>query len=490
MDTVLDNTKKYEDIAEKRSVFYHDIDRALSLVQKFIKKKDRILYGGMAIDISLKLSDHEGIYSPGTIPDYDFMSPDYYNDSNELAIELTKAGFENVSAIHAIHLTSRRVRVNFIPVADITYIPQNIYETIPTLIVSGGKTKELKELENMRVVHPNFQRLDIYRALCTPFEKPPGEVILQRTKKDIKRFRMLNKQYPLVISTEVEDNNVNTFTDVKIPKAYLQNAVAGGFLAYALLYEFWKVIASESQEKVIPLECFIEADEIIIKWPQHWKVDPLFCILTDFPINLASKIKKDNKSAVLSYHNKYLDDLRPRSIIVGEKYELFDNYGRESPVFNLMKLLNKWFEDNEEAAQTTQNIYICQSYYVMLYFLLKAHEDTKNSEFYTSMHNSIVAMISDVESISVESDVPFFLTDRTYGEANWSPDYMLSTKEKLLMLKGQKVSLRGPFGFYPKPDDILSTPPVFDPSQGDELFLIDGKKNEKPFKPLEKYFDI
>jgi hypothetical protein len=511
MDIILDNTKKFEDIAEKRSVFYHDVDKALELVREFIKNKNRILYGGMAIDISLKLSGHEGIYTSGTTPDFDFMSPDYYNDSNELAILLAKAGFENVSSIHAIHLTSRRVRVNFIPVADITYIPQNIYDSVPTLeIPDRSSIIDLQKLSGIRIVHPNFQRLDIYRALSTPLEKPPGEVILQRTKKDIKRFRMLNKQYPLFtfnkkITKKGSANIINKSIMIEIPKAYLQNAIAGGFLAYAFMYKFWKIIAIDTANiSPIPLECLIHDDNVVIEWPKSWKVNPLINIITDHPLNLADKIKKDHKKSTMKYYNKYLDDLRPRTIVLsnfgknGEKYELFDNYGRESPVFNLMKLLNVWFSSTH--SEKTQNIYICQSYYVLLYFLLKSYEYPEHSEFYISMHNSMFAMIADVETIVSEKGVdeieydtiPFFLTNRMYGEANWSPDYMISTKEKLLMLQGQRVSLRGPFGFYPKLEEQTSQqlPPIFDPLQGDELFLIDGKKREKPFESLEKFFDI
>ena len=127
VEKVLDNDKRFEDYAEKHSWNYNDIERALDIVHKFILKKQRILYGGMAIDLALKAKKHKGIYREDAVPDYDFMSPDFFKDSLELADILYKAGFQNVGAINAIHVSTRRVRIDFIPIADITYVPKVIY---------------------------------------------------------------------------------------------------------------------------------------------------------------------------------------------------------------------------------------------------------------------------------------------------------------------------------------------------------------------------
>ena len=54
LEKVLDNDKRFEDFAEKHSWNYGEIERALDIVHKFILKKQRIIYGGMAIDLALK----------------------------------------------------------------------------------------------------------------------------------------------------------------------------------------------------------------------------------------------------------------------------------------------------------------------------------------------------------------------------------------------------------------------------------------------------
>jgi hypothetical protein len=495
MDEILANTKKYEDLAEKRSVFYGDVDRALEIVKKFIISRQRILYGGMAIDLSLKEAGHSGIYAADATPDYDFMSPDYFNESNELAAILAKEGFENVSAIHAIHLTSRRVRVNYIPVADITYIPQNLYDQIPTLDI----TSTIEGMQGSRVVHPHFQYMDMFRALNTPYEKPPGEVILQRTKKDIKRYRMLAQYYPILVASPLVATK--SVKEISIETKLLQNAVLGGFFAYAILYKIWKAMNFDS-ENVIPLECKISADFIKIDWGENWSVQPMVNIITDYFQNLSVK------SSTKTYFNKYLDDLRPRTIIIesadsdSPTLEIFDNYGRKLPVFNLMKLLNYWdlgagakepkkSKETKKGGASSSNIYICQSYYVLLYFLLKSFENPKDKDFYLGFYQSTLAMIHDAEEMADAkkySMIPFFLTPRVYGVENWSPDYINTVRDKIAMLDGKKVMSRGPFGFYPKADDVSSFQlPEFDPTQN-ELFLIDGTKRNKPFTPLLEYF--
>jgi hypothetical protein len=482
MDEVFLNTKKYEDIAEKRSVFYGEVDRALEIVKKFILEKNRILYGGMAIDLSLKLAGGEGIYSENAIPDYDFMSPTHYDDSNELAVILAKEGFDNVSAIHAIHFTSRRVRVNFIAVADITYIPENIYEQIPTLTTNDG----------MRFLHPDFQRLDMHRAFATPFEKPPGEVILQRTKKDIKRFRMLVAQYPLR-SPKHRFGEI-TMKTIKVSKAALQNTVCGGLLAYALFYKFWKTILPKSSAEVIPLECEIEKDDIVMHWPSGV---PSFqaTIITDHYENLVKSLKLKKPE----YYNKYLDDLRPRTVC-GESdklaYELLDNCGRLAPVFNLMKLGNYWFEGQNWEEAKTNNIWLAQVHLVLMYLLLKSFQHLEHRDWYVGCYLSLMTMIQDVEENITELSevphdmIPFFLTATCYGEYNWSPDYINSIREKLAMFQGKKISSRGPFGFYPKKDEPATwrwqTPDFSD----NEFFLIDGALRKESFEPLKDMFTI
>src|SRR5690349_11372409 len=137
LQEILDNDKKYEDLAAHSSPGHAKIMEALDVVKSFIKRKKFIIYGGMVIDFALKYAGHEGIYKFDTIPDYDFISPEAYGDSIELADLLHSMGFPRVSCVNVIHVIIRKVRVDFEWVVDITYFPENVFSTIFYLEYEG-----------------------------------------------------------------------------------------------------------------------------------------------------------------------------------------------------------------------------------------------------------------------------------------------------------------------------------------------------------------
>lgn len=461
---MIENTKIYTDIAEKRTTNYNEISRALDMVLNFIIERKLIIYGGMAIDLSLKISGHEGIYAEDALPDYDFMSPDFYNDANILALHLADAGFTNVSSINAQHITTRRVRINFIPVADITYIPQNIYDILPTL--------EYKILrKKMRVIHPDFQRLDFHRAFSTPFEKPPLEVFLNRAKKDQKRFRLMDQQYPIDFNWEGNTKNMQEFI---IPQKYLQNTAIGGVLAYGLFCTIFEAVVP-SVNFLLPIRSKFVGENLIISYPSEVGNIIKFNIICDNFEPLAAKISKDLAEKP-KYFNRYLDDFRPRTIEIGQ-YEIFDNQTRKLPVFDC----------------EVKNVFLAQAQYILMYFLLKIYDIHDSSEkftigkkhiadkyknFYLSLYTSLAKMVTEAETLGLRE---FFLSAQTYGETNWSPDYVNSVREKLAIIENKQIpQLRPIFGFYPEHSRS------WDPFNLDssELFQINGKLHKEAFTPI------
>jgi hypothetical protein len=162
------------------------IENCLSIVKKFILDRQRILVGGMAIDFALRLKGNK-LYNDNKLPDYDFWSPEFHKDAYDLSDILSKK-YDKVSAINAQHISTMRVRVNFVVVADITYCPLNLYNATKTLSYNG-----------IRFIHPHYQMIDQHRALSLPYENPPRETIIgKRWKNDIERFDMLYKYYKIV----------------------------------------------------------------------------------------------------------------------------------------------------------------------------------------------------------------------------------------------------------------------------------------------------
>ncbi|MEM3061913.1 MAG: hypothetical protein QW303_00005 [Nitrososphaerota archaeon] len=467
------DTKFYEDIAEKRSIYYPFVEKALKIVLQFILTKKRILYGGIAIDLALKEKGHEGIYAPDSIPDYDFMSPDFYNDSNELADILYKEGLPEISAINALHLNTRRVRTNFIPVADITYIPPDLYEKIPTI-----KTKS-----ELIIVHPDFQRLDMHRVFNFPFQNPPFEAILERFNKDQKRFKILADQYPIV--SDIKNDNMR---EIEIDRKIIQNTCLGGIVVYGFL-------------RNLLLRCgdYIDIRELDKLYPAITDFGDKVKVISSYPFNLSTdnfpRILSFFKGQKVKYYNKFLEDLKPRCITIPDKnIEIFDNKGKQLPCYNLQKIANFWQKlVGLPPINGYNNVYISHPQHILLYFLQRFYDlNDTNKELDKYLYWSTLRMIELGEDVFLEmikkSKIkekdyfyfPFFLSIKTYGEYNWSPTYIVSVREKLQRIRGLEPQTERPvFGYYPE-NNIPA--PIFDPLKS-ELFAIDGKERDA-FEPL------
>lgn len=513
LDKVLSNDKRFEDYAAKHTSGYSDTEKALEVVKKFIVDHDLIIYGGMAIDLALKAKGHKGIYKEDSVPDYDFMSPKHYEHACELADLLAKKGFGDVQAVNAVHVSTYKVRTNFVWVADITYIPMEVFKTIPTLKVGG-----------LRIVHPDFQRLDMHRAMSTPLEKPPMEVFLHRARKDQKRFKMLDELYPL-------PQNGQKFKPIEwnVPLEWYKTNVIGGTQAYCIMYTALKELVSGSgklaksmaatiksnpqilkQFESLPAASF-SMDENTMKFTANSDTALLNIISDDFE-KLLNVIGPSNKT----YFNKYVDDWRPRTVILtdtesNQTIEVFDNKPRLLPVYNLSsigKILGFTWPENVD---------VCLPQYVLMYYLQKyfggsftnqGKLDKKNNQTFLQMYNATKLIIEIAETIylslknkvstkggnhdehnddpinAVFAQLPFFLTDRIYGAYNWSPDYIVSVREQnyfinYVPLSEQEV-MKPPRGYY-----LKEPPQRFDPSKS-PFFRFDGLECD-PFTAVELF---
>ena len=220
--------KEYDNIIIKNDKFTEDTLISLALVKKYVSENKLIIVGGMAIDFSLKLKGSK-LYADDVLPDYDFYSPKHHFDAYKIAELLYKAGLRNISVINANHTSTMRVRVNYVVVADVTYMPQSIYDIIPTL-----------EYRSLHIIHPHYQMIDQHRSLSLPYENPPWEVIIHRWKKDATRYDLLYDFYPLHEKIfDTTKSNIQIGDEIKISSALYGNQCMGGFVS--LLY--WNYLA-------------------------------------------------------------------------------------------------------------------------------------------------------------------------------------------------------------------------------------------------------
>jgi hypothetical protein len=157
------------------------IKTIIDIVEQFLRDRKRICYGGTAINNILPLEDQ--FYDKKVeLPDYDFYSPDPLKDAKDLADIYYSKGYEEVEAKAGMHAGTFKVFVNYIPVADITYLVDDIYKNIK---------KRAIVVDNIYYTPANYLRMSMYLELS----RPQGDV--SRWEKVLKRLSLLNKHYPL-----------------------------------------------------------------------------------------------------------------------------------------------------------------------------------------------------------------------------------------------------------------------------------------------------
>ena len=123
------------------------------------------------------------------IPDYDFYSKNALNDAIELANIYADAGYKEVEAKSGMHHGTYKVFVNFIAIADITYLHQDIFDALYTDAI---------KVAGIKYAPANFLRMNMYLELS----RPMGDV--SRWEKVFKRLSLLNKHYPVNPSTNCD----------------------------------------------------------------------------------------------------------------------------------------------------------------------------------------------------------------------------------------------------------------------------------------------
>jgi len=172
---------KAEEIQGEKKISSAETKKIIAIVEAFIKRKDVICYGGTAINNILPKQDQ--FYNKDIeMPDYDFYSPHALEYAKELANIYYSNGFIEVEAKAGQHHGTFKVFVNFTPVADISYMPKELF---------GAVKKDGIRVGGILYAPPNLLRMGMYLELS----RPDGDV--SRWEKVLKRLALLNKHYPL-----------------------------------------------------------------------------------------------------------------------------------------------------------------------------------------------------------------------------------------------------------------------------------------------------
>jgi hypothetical protein len=245
---------KAEKIQGMKSVNSEEIKKMISIVEAFIRNKKLICYGGTAINNILPKQSQ--FYNKDVeIPDYDFFSANALKDCKELCDIFAKEGFEEVEGKSGQHHGTYKVFVNFIPIADITSIPRELFKSL---------TNESIKVASILYAPANYLRMGMYLELS----RPNGDI--SRWEKVLKRLSLLNQFYPLKATKCHEVDFQRTMENESLMNEIYQNVkqtlVDQGvvfFGGYALS-QYSKYMPKEFQRKVNQIPDF----DVFVENPQ------------------------------------------------------------------------------------------------------------------------------------------------------------------------------------------------------------------------------
>jgi hypothetical protein len=283
----MDACKKFEKLRFVRTKNHENVTNALEYVKKFIMKHNLVIKGGISMDLAMRKNGSK-LYSDSSIPDYDFYSPDHAKHGYLLGQELCNNGFKGIKVVGAIHVTTIKVMMKSVTLADISYLPQKMFNNMRT-----------EEHNSLTYVHPHFTMLDQFSSLSNPFDDPPREVIFNRWDKDRRRLLMLLEYYPFpksLIETQSEM--------VTIPP---MDGIINGWAALAYYNTQTTNLSKKYKTK-------LNKDKYTIPGP--------IVFMTD---DWKSIIEKVKKSATPKFFNKTSDFPRHAKV---NNYVVFDTVGR------------------------------------------------------------------------------------------------------------------------------------------------------------------
>lgn len=308
------NVDEIERVQARKVLTSPEIIRIFNIVEDFIRDKKLVVYGGQAINAMLPVADQ--FYRVDTdLPDWDCYDSTPIKHAKQLCDHFVREGFENVEAKSGQHFGTYKIFVNFNPVLDLTYTPPALMKELQS---------RATKLQGTLYSPINFLRMNMYLELS----RPQGNV--GRWEKVVKRLALLNKHYPLHITSCSEDSFERPF-----------EGGVGSEMGSAI----YKIVT----EMCVQLKCvffgsraFVEYSRFMPKTvkigggenrrPRHTSHSPDFDILSESPERHAEEIKAAlETSPLLKKQAVRVKRHEPVGEIIGESYEI--TVGKDTVAF-------------------------------------------------------------------------------------------------------------------------------------------------------------
>jgi hypothetical protein len=351
----------------------------IKVILDFIKEKQRIVYGGYALNELLIAKDpNDAIYTPYDINDIEFYSPTPVIDLMELCNTLYDAKFKHVQGRDAQHEETYSIFVNFELYCDITYVPTQLYYNIKKVNIDG-----------INYVDPHFMLIDYLRMINDPMTS------YFRLDKAFKRMYLLLKDYPIELYNNklypMKPNNIVANYIKLLDDEYLSSTGTMTILIAGIdAYNFY-IQASGSVDKN--------------------------SFMADVPY--LEYISIDYKRDVVKIYNWLKTKVEnPDLLEYKEFYPFFQFMGHRSLIsYNSEPIVYIYYNNNMciPYNKTNKQYQIVSfTYILMMFFILKfrAHID-KNKEMYFNYSTMISNLVSvrneylDREKLTVLDQSPF-----------------------------------------------------------------------------------
>jgi len=255
--------KHYAEAAEElqgyESAHNPEILYSLDIIEQFLRRKGRVCYGGTAINSllpkSLKFYDKDK-----TLPDYDFYTPDLEGDIRDMLTMLEKAGFKEVNQRVGIHEGTKKILVNYMPVADISEIDKKIYSVI-------YKRSIVKE--GIHYCDPDFLRMLMYLEIS----RPKGQAA--RFEKVFERLTLLNTAFPFKRACSIESKLVGKqYVPLSIREIVLRYIIQHGrILLGAEVAAIYNLASRHSKFRPPSIDWFLKNRGFILFYSPDVKID-------------------------------------------------------------------------------------------------------------------------------------------------------------------------------------------------------------------------
>jgi hypothetical protein len=391
----------------------HESNRVRAFIFDFIRDKQRVVYGGTALNAFLVQNDpEEAIYEPDTDEpaDIEFYSWRAMDDIRELCDRLFEAGFRQVEARMAMHNDTYAISVNLKRYCDVTYMPRNLFDVLPACKMADG----------LRYVHPHFTTIDYLRVINDPL------TCYFRLEKDVRRLQTIDRTFPLLADSETFPMGSQTSINpiVRSFATWRDTVVVTGRWAY----EFF---ARMAHQPPVPFDDLADA--------------PVYLVTTRYKENAAGlfdRLQAEYGKDRVSYqeHHRFYDfwgqrgvysvDSLPVAVLLDHNFKFvptLDTYGTCLQYIEWNPKLYSEIESITTADRTNlETVHVSTFPYTLMTLMIAktwcdASEDAKGAEMYATMARHMIAMRKrylDANGLSAFDPSPFgdFELDALVGE--------------------------------------------------------------------------